>query len=115
MNSMPSTPAEGGRCSMSDPLDRSILDDLEAGEEPLSLNRARSDPRLKVDGRKHDLSWIYRATRQGCRGVVLESTMIGGVRVTTRSAIARFIRRQATGADRPARRPDRQHQDAEKR
>lgn len=80
---------------MPDPMERSILDDLADGEAPLSMNSARRDARLCIDNRPHDLSWIFRATSRGIRGTVLESTKIGGARVTTTSSIARFIARQA--------------------
>ena len=77
-----------------------ILDDLEAGEEPLSLSKARRDKRICIDGRPHDLSWIYRAAKSGCIGQVgtrikLETITFAGKNVTTRSAIGRFIARQA--------------------
>jgi len=104
---------------MPDLSSRSILDDLEAGEQPLSLNVARRDPRLCIDGRVHDISWIHRATGRGCRAasgerVQLESTILSGRKITTRSAIARFIARQAAPTA-PTTSPAKAHADAVRR
>ena len=77
-----------------------ILEDIEAGEEPQTLAKACRDPRLCVDGKPHTLSWAYRAAMHGCRGadgqrVKLETFTLAGKLITTKSAIGRFIARQA--------------------
>ena len=87
-----------------DVLQRTIMDDLDAGDGLLSLKEARKDRRLMVDGRAHDLPWIHRAATKGLRGVtgqrtVLETIVQSGRKVTTSSAILRFVHRQANGPD----------------
>ena len=69
-----------------------IADDIEAGEEPLSLSRALHLKELMVAGQPHNITWIHRAIRRGCRGadgnrVVLETTILFGKYVTTRSSV----------------------------
>lgn len=96
-----------------DPFRRTVWDDLDAGEEPLTLNVARHLPALRVNGRSHDITWIHRATTRGCRGadgsrVVLETTVISGKKLTTKSAVLRFIRRQGVVKAATASAPPRQ-------
>jgi hypothetical protein len=81
---------------MPDPLtrSRSILDDLAAGESPLTLNAARRESIISRDGRSPDLSSMYRAVGRGWRGIVLESVVIGSRR-TTRSALLRWVARMS--------------------
>jgi hypothetical protein len=60
-------------------------------EELASLNLARRwFPPLRKNKRP-DLTTLYRWTKGGCRGVVLESVQVGGTRCTSREAVARFI------------------------
>ncbi len=47
----------------------------------------------KVTPRRPSARTIWRWLEHGCRGVVLESVLIGGRRFTTREAIERFLRR----------------------
>jgi len=42
---------------------------------------------------RKDLSTLYRWTRRGFRGVVLETIQVGGTRNTTREALQRFFER----------------------
>lgn len=91
----------------------SVLDDLALGEEPITLNVARHLPALRVNGRSHDITWIHRAATRGCRGaggsrVVLETTVISGKKLTTKSAVLRFVRRQGVLTDAKAPPPLRQ-------
>ena len=44
-------------------------------------------------GRKIHLTTIYRWASTGCRGVVLESTLCGATRCTSREALNRFFER----------------------
>lgn len=86
-----------------DLLHRTILDDLAAGESLISLREARNDRRLMLDGRPHEVRWIHRAASSGLRGVtgkrvILETIFQSGRRVTTESAITRFVHHQANGS-----------------
>lgn len=45
----------------------------------------------KRNGKKVHYSTIYRWATKGARGKVLESTLVGGVRYTTREALLRFF------------------------
>jgi hypothetical protein len=65
--------------------------------QQLSLNAARRLPQLQREGRHPDLSTVWRWATRGCRGVVLETWLIGGRRVTTAEAVARFINALSTG------------------
>ncbi len=51
-------------------------------------------------GRKAHVSRLYRYTRDGCRGVILESIQCGATRCTSREAIERFFQR-LTAASNP--------------
>jgi len=42
---------------------------------------------------RKDLSTLYRWTRRGFRGVILETVQAGGTRSTTREALQRFFER----------------------
>jgi len=91
-------------------LSRSIMDDIAAGEEFVTLSQARRDRQLRIDGRDRDLSWCYRATGEGVRGadgtrVILESTTQSGLKVTTPSAITRFVYYQIHGSTKPTASP----------
>jgi uncharacterized protein DUF1580 len=44
-------------------------------------------------GKRPHISCMYRWTTKGCRGVILESVMVGGTRCTSREALTRFISR----------------------
>jgi hypothetical protein len=57
---------------------------------------------LCLNGAKRSIGWIHRAANEGCIGagggrIVLDTININGRKVTTKSAIARFIRRQSQG------------------
>jgi hypothetical protein len=56
---------------------------------------------------------MYRWTRVGCRGVVLESLNVGATRCTSREAVARFISRLSV-PQAPPQEPGSRRGDAEK-
>ena len=67
-------------------------------ETLLSLaDAARLLPRRRA-GKKPHVSCLYRWTKTGCKGVILESIQVGGTRCTSKAALSRFFRRltQAT-------------------
>jgi Protein of unknown function (DUF1580) len=67
-------------------------------EKPLSLATAASD--LKHRGKPVATSTLYRWATSGCRGVVLETTQLGGCKVTSMEALQRFTER-LNGSTRP--------------
>jgi hypothetical protein len=60
-------------------------------EELISLADAARLLPARRRGKKPHISCLYRWTTTGCRGVVLESVMVGGTRCTSREALTRFI------------------------
>ncbi|MFN0021058.1 MAG: DUF1580 domain-containing protein [Pirellulaceae bacterium] len=59
-------------------------------EDILSLSEAATIlPRRR--GKKTNTCTLYRWTKRGLRGVVLESIQIGGTRCTSRQALERFF------------------------
>jgi len=78
-----------------DPLSESVISLTEA---------ARSLPARRAGKRPH-VSCLYRWTVSGCKGVVLETTQIGGTRCTSREALARFFARLSGQSGVPAATP----------
>jgi hypothetical protein len=66
-------------------------------EELVSLRHAARLLPERRRGKRPHVSCLYRWTTAGCRGVVLESVMVGGTRCTSREALARFIARLSAG------------------
>lgn len=62
-------------------------------EELLSLNEARKRLPQRRQGKRPDVSTMYRWGLRGCKGVVLETVQIGGTRCTSVEALARFFAR----------------------
>jgi hypothetical protein len=60
-------------------------------EELISLADAARLLPARRRGKKPHISCLYRWTTAGCRGVILDSVMVGGTRCTSREALARFI------------------------
>jgi hypothetical protein len=60
-------------------------------EIPLTLREASRLPQLRKNGRRPHIASVYRWVTSGCRGVVLESAVVGGSRVTTSESIDRWI------------------------
>ena len=62
------------------------------GEEAKTLNKLAHHPLLMRDGRPRGLVTMHRWCKEpGVRGVVLESWIQGGVRVSSDAAVERFI------------------------
>jgi hypothetical protein len=72
-------------------------------ETIVALAHAPKDLPYRRAGKKPHVSCLYRWTKTGCRGIVLESIQIGGTRCTSKEALARFFRRLTDGdaADAP--------------
>ena len=68
-------------------------------EHVVSLTQATKDIPVRRRGKKPHVSCLYRWTKTGCKGVILESIQIGGTRCTSREALARFFRRLTDGND----------------
>lgn len=88
-------------------------------EEAIGLKRATQLPELARNGRPPNLTTIYRWISRGIthngRTVRLESIRRGGLRVTTREAIARFFEAlDGSAAAPPAIRDERDAEAAEK-
>jgi hypothetical protein len=60
-------------------------------EAAISFSAATRLPELQKDGRKLHPSTLYRWSKAGVRGVVLETVVLGGTRCTTREAVRRFL------------------------
>lgn len=60
-------------------------------EIPVTLRAACDAPQLRRNGRKPHIASMYRWVTRGCRGIVLESLVVAGSRVTTMEAIDRWI------------------------
>jgi hypothetical protein len=98
-----------------------VTDDppAEQDERPISLSKVRLLPELQRDGSPPAPATIHTWTTRGCRGVVLESWLNGGVKVTSRAAVARFLDKLNQGERVPAagaisRDRQRQHRQASK-
>lgn len=68
-----------------------------ATEELLTFEQART---AFPGGRRLSLATIHRWRLHGVRGVCLETVLVGGLRYTSREAIARFVAAQ-NAADAP--------------
>lgn len=69
-------------------------------ESLLSLTEAAKSLPPRRGGKRPHVSCLYRWTKTGCKGVILESLQCGGTRVTSQEALARFFER-LTYADSP--------------
>ena len=70
-------------------------------ETVISLSQAAKHstlPRRRAGKRPH-VSTLYRWSRHGCRGVVLETIQFGGTLCTSLEAIQRFANRLTAAAD----------------
>ena len=56
-------------------------------------------PRNPTTGRKVHMATIWRWVQRGCRGVRLETVLVGGVRYTSEEALQRFVERTTASAD----------------
>jgi hypothetical protein len=85
-----------------------------SSEIPMTLRAACSAPQLRRNGRKPHIASVYRWVTRGCRGIVLESVVCAGSRVTTLEAIDRWIAAltaSAGGDPTPVRTPIRRQRD----
>ena len=73
-------------------------------ETLLTLSEAAKLLPARRAGKKTHISCLYRWTKTGCRGVVLESLQVGGTRCTSKEALARFFRRLTAASQ--VRKPD---------
>jgi hypothetical protein len=72
--------------------DANVLADLEAGEDAIPLAEVRDQTFCpKRRGKKLDRSVVFRWASRGVRGIKLETTSAGGLRITTKSAVLRFF------------------------
>lgn len=62
-------------------------------EDVLSLAEAAKFLPVRKDGKPLHVNIIDRLARDGVRGVVLETLMVGGARYASRQAVGRFLRR----------------------
>jgi hypothetical protein len=73
-------------------------------EDLVSLSDAAEFCPRRRGGKKPHVSCVYRWTREGYKGVVLESVQVGGTRCTSKEALARFFNQLteiAEGAESP--------------
>jgi hypothetical protein len=68
-------------------------------ETLVSLAEAAKSLAARRQGKRPRVSCLYRWTKAGCKGVVLESLQCGGTRCTSKEALARFFRRLTHGND----------------
>ena len=68
-------------------------------EQLITLSEAAKLCPRRRGGKSTHVSCVYRWTKNGCRGVVLESIQIGGTRCTSREALSRFFDRLTFGND----------------
>ncbi len=72
---------------------------------PINIDRERlltlSAAAVSLPHRPH-ISTIGRWVQSGCRGVKLESVLLGGRRYTSKEALQRFIERTTSAATRTA-------------
>jgi hypothetical protein len=62
-------------------------------ETLISLTEAASVLPRRRGGRSVNVSCLYRWTKRGCKGIVLESVQVGATRCTSREALGRFFER----------------------
>lgn len=64
-------------------------------EQLLTFSEASSLLPRRRAGKPVHVSYLYRWSTSGCRGVILETVQIGGTRCTSREALDRFFSRLA--------------------
>jgi hypothetical protein len=72
-------------------------DDATSSEAAITLSAAAQLPELQIDGQPQKPSTMQAWVERGIRGIVLESWRIGGVKVTSRAAVARFLEKLNSG------------------
>jgi len=76
-----------------------VIDPL--SEHLVSLPQAAKLLPARRGGRPVHVSCLYRWTVSGCKGIQLESLQLGGTRVTSREALARFFSRLSSPLPQP--------------
>ena len=67
----------------------------------LTLSAAAREVPNRASGRGVNTTTVWRWAMRGCRGVRLETTLIGGIRYTSREALAQFFADTTAAADGP--------------
>jgi hypothetical protein len=62
-------------------------------ESLVSLTQASKLLPARRKGKRPNVATLYRWSTAGCKGVVLETTQVGGTRCTSREALGRFFDR----------------------
>src|SRR3989442_321478 len=70
-----------------------------ANEQLLPLSAAARELPSRSGARGINVSTVWRWSLRGVRGVRLETALIGGIRMTSREALARFFSRTTAAAD----------------
>jgi hypothetical protein len=71
-------------------------------ETVVSPAEARRRLPTRRAGKRPDIATIYRWMQVGCRGIRLESIVIGGTRCTSIESLQRFFNKLTEAADSPA-------------
>lgn len=83
-------------------------------EALLSLTEAAKQLPSRRGGKRPHVSCLYRWTKTGCKGVILESIQVGGTRCTSREALARFFQALTqAGVPAPDQSPTRRRRDVD--
>jgi len=68
-------------------------------EQLVHVNEIPAQVPKTTTGKKVSLATCWRWIQRGCRGVKLESVLIGGKRYTSLEALQRFVERTTAAAD----------------
>jgi hypothetical protein len=60
-------------------------------DAPITLLSATRLPILSRDGQRPHIATLHRWITRGCRGVTLESFLVGGARCTTAALVEKFL------------------------
>ena len=67
-------------------------------EDPLPIRDVPAEVQEATGHRPH-IATVWRWVQRGCRGVKLETALVGGRRITSREAIHRFVEATTAAAD----------------
>jgi Protein of unknown function (DUF1580) len=68
-------------------------------EQPIPLSLAARETPNRRGSRGINTATIWRWAMRGCRGVRLQTAMIGGIRMTSRESMQRFFQRLTAATD----------------
>ena len=68
-------------------------------EQPIPLSLAAKETPNRSGSRGVNVATTWRWAIKGCRGIKLQTCMIGGVRMTSREAMRRFFEQLTAAAD----------------